>query len=111
LDQSAQQSRGGEHAGGCRRACGTGEQCGGDGGRSPDPGQGDVYRTRASHLRPSQDYWHATWLTDKTLDYHETASWNSRVRQRRGCFWCWILEAMAGTGSASADKCKPVTSS
>ena len=51
------------------------------------------------------------WLTDKTLDYHATASWNSRGKKRGGCFWCWILEAMAGTGSASANKCRPVMSS
>src|SRR2546428_14096594 len=45
------------------------------------------------------------WLTDKTPDDHATASWNSIVKKSRGCFWCWIFEAMAGGGSAFAGRC------
>ena len=40
----------------------------------------DWFRSRsyAFHLGLRVD----TWLTDKTLDYHATASWNSRVKKR-----------------------------
>ena len=51
------------------------------------------------------------WLTDKTPDDHATASWNSIVKKSRGCFWCWIFEAMAGAGSAFAERCTLVRSS